>query len=145
MEEIKKAAFSFIGFKISDFSFQEPKSVSNKLSIDFLPQGNYSEPESVFELIITFIGTNIDENNSQIFKATLKAQFSFPVNTKFVDIPPYFYRNSIAIVFPYFRSFISTVTMQANVKLIILPLLNLLPLEEQLKKNSFVVNQESAQ
>lgn len=36
------------------------------------------------------------------------------------DIPEYFYANSIAILFPYIRVFVSTVTLQANIKPIVL-------------------------
>lgn len=31
------------------------------------------------------------------------------------DIPDYFYANSIAILFPYVRAFVSTVSLQANI------------------------------
>ena len=33
-----------------------------------------------------------------------------------LDIPDYFYPNSLAIVFPYVRSFVSSVTLQANIE-----------------------------
>lgn len=51
-------------------------------------------------------------------------------------MPSYFYRNSIAIVFPYIRAFISTVTLQANIPPIILPTMNLTSLEIPLKQNT---------
>lgn len=48
-----------------------------------------------------------------------------------------FYANSIAIVFPYIRAFISTVTLQANlVSPILLPTMNLTSLGERLMNNT---------
>ena len=55
---------------------------------------------------------------------------------EFNDIPGFFYPNSIAILFPYIRAFVSTLTLQANVTPIVLPTLNLTNLQEKLKKNT---------
>jgi len=56
------------------------------------------------------------------------------------DIPDYFYANSIAIVFPYVRAFISTVSLQAGVRpAIILPTLNLSSLRDRLRDNTEII------
>lgn len=55
------------------------------------------------------------------------------------DIPTYFYANSIAIVFPYLRAFISSLTIQANLKPMILPTMNLTSLSSPLKENVTVI------
>jgi len=52
------------------------------------------------------------------------------------DIPDFFYKNSIAILFPYLRAYLSLVTTQANVPGIILPTYNLSGLEEELRSNT---------
>ena len=64
------------------------------------------------------------------------ARFSFSSLMKFEDIPDYFYSNSVAILFPYMRAFVSTVSLQSNIPPLILPTLNLTKLGETLKKNS---------
>ena len=47
-----------------------------------------------------------------------------------------FYKNSLAIIFPYIRAFISTLTLQSNAGLIILPTLNLTHLEKPFRENT---------
>ena len=66
------------------------------------------------------------------------AQYEFRNEIAFEQIPDFFYANSIAIIFPYIRAFISTLTLQANFVPIVLPTLNLTPLRQQLKSNTSV-------
>ena len=47
-----------------------------------------------------------------------------------------FISNSIAILFPYVRAFVSTLTLQANIKPILLPTLNLSSLQDILRENT---------
>lgn len=55
------------------------------------------------------------------------------------DIPEYFYPNSLAIVFPYVRAFVSTITLQANVQPVVLPTINLMGITEELKEQTTVI------
>ena len=52
------------------------------------------------------------------------------------EIPGFFYPNSLAIIFPYVRAFVSTITLQANVHPVMLPTLNLIGLTEELRSNT---------
>jgi len=65
-----------------------------------------------------------------------KGLFEFKNVQTIEDIPDFFYKNSIAILFPYVRAYISLVTTQANVPGIILPTHNLSSLEEKLRNNT---------
>jgi preprotein translocase subunit SecB len=66
----------------------------------------------------------------------LKATFSFDQDLELKDIPDYFYRNSLGIIYPYLRAFVSTITFQANLKPpMILPLFNLTELERSFREN----------
>lgn len=65
-----------------------------------------------------------------------KGLFEFKNVETIEDIPDFFYKNSIAILFPYVRAYISLVTTQANVPGIILPTYNLSNLEEKLRNNT---------
>ncbi|MBK7039827.1 MAG: protein-export chaperone SecB [Bacteroidetes bacterium] len=58
-----------------------------------------------------------------------------------VEIPTFFYKNCIAIIFPYLRAFLSTLTLQANVKPLILPLMNLSGLEKPLIENTVLITE----
>jgi len=73
-------------------------------------------------------------------RVNCKAIFDFDDDAKEAGIPDYFYKNSIAIVYPFIRSFISSLTLQANVKLILLPTMNLSSLEAPLKENTTFID-----
>ena len=78
-----------------------------------------------------------NENQSSPFvEVSCKGVFKFEEVNNFDEIPDFFYRNSIAILFPYLRAYVSMVTTQANVPGIILPTLNLSHLEHDLKSNT---------
>jgi preprotein translocase subunit SecB len=78
------------------------------------------------------------DTNKNVVDVTCIASFSFDYRLPIESIPEYFYPNSLAIVFPYVRAFVSTLSLQANVHPIILPTVNLMGLTEQLKKNTIV-------
>jgi preprotein translocase subunit SecB len=82
-----------------------------------------------------------DDINESIPKINIvfKAIFSFTGVEKLEDIPDFFYRNALAIVFPYIRSFVSTLTLQSNSKLIILPTMNLSKLEKPLREKTSTI------
>ena len=61
-------------------------------------------------------------------------------NTSFKDIPDFFNANSIAIVYPFIRAFVSTITLQAGLRLLVLPILNLNSLSATLKEQTTVLN-----
>jgi preprotein translocase subunit SecB len=71
-----------------------------------------------------------------------KARFVFREPVLLEEIPDYFYLNSIAILFPYVRAFVSIITLQANINPLMLPTMNLASLQETLKKNTNVCDDE---
>ena len=77
--------------------------------------------------------------NSSIYVNCI-ADYKFEDIHSLEDIPEYFYANSIAILFPYVRAFVSTVTLQANIRPIVLPTYNVSPLQDMLIKNTVVAD-----
>lgn len=136
MSETVKADFSFINFKITDFQLTELRKNHNEISIDINPIGTYSKSNRIFTEILEFLAFEGVNKDSVFIKVTLKANFEFEIGTEINDIPNYFYLNSIAIVFPYLRAFISNLTLQANQRPLILPVLNLTGLEYPLRNNT---------
>ena len=67
------------------------------------------------------------------------SQAANPAAVQIADIPEYFYPNSLAIVFPYVRAFVSTITLQANMQPVVLPTINLMGLTEELKEKTTVI------
>jgi preprotein translocase subunit SecB len=142
MSEVKKASFSFKGYQVRSFSYAEPVNPKiDSLSIDFDPSGTFSKGSGIFEVKFNFKAFIKEGDQSQdVITAILYTAFQFEGKLGLSDVPSYFYRNSIAIVFPYLRAFISNLTLQANVKPIILPILNLSDLEEPLRKNTVEID-----
>jgi len=136
MVEAKSAAFKFKGFKIPTFSYDESGKSGSSLLLNFVPSGKYSQKDGVFELTLEMFGCEDGNKEKQIIYIKCISYFEFKKDLPFIDIPGYFYKNAIAIVFPYIRSFSSTLTLQANSTLLILGLMNLSNLEAPLIKNT---------
>jgi len=131
---MNKAAFSLENYRFEKIEI-DYSNYSKDISIKFTPSGEYDSKKGVFKLSFIFTAIN-EEENLDFVKIECISEFEFEEKLSFEEIPGYFYRNSIAIVFPYMRSFVSTVTLQANVNPIILPTLNLSDLEKPLKENT---------
>ncbi|MDQ3191288.1 MAG: protein-export chaperone SecB [Bacteroidota bacterium] len=136
MKGTNEAIFSFEKFKIAKFSFTESENQEHQLSIKIEPSGTYDEVNSRFELTFVFKAFDKNDKETPMIDVSLVAYFKFKETTKIHEIPDYFYRNSLAIVFPYLRSFISSLTLQANIKLLVLPIFNLSNLEKPLRENT---------
>ena len=141
MIEIKDAPFKFENYRISKFSFSNPDNEDQKMNISFNPSGTFLKEEARFIVQFEFTTSGI-EDGKQIISAKVLASFKFFDQVEFEEIPKYFYKNSIAIVFPYLRAFITTLTILAGVKPVILPILNLESLEKRLLDNIEIIKIE---
>lgn len=110
----------------------------SELNIHFIPTGVFHEKDSRFLLEFEFNAIDGD-NGKEVVYIKCVAKYGFHNVNKFEDVPAFFYNNSIAILFPYIRAFVSTVTLQANVKPMLLPTLNLSSLQNELKEKTSVV------
>lgn len=108
-----------------------------QLDLSFEPSGVFYTTEKYYELNLVFRAVDC-KTKKTIVETECKAQYEFRNEIAFEQIPDFFYANSIAIIFPYIRAFISTLTLQANFVPIVLPTLNLTPLSQQLKSNTSV-------
>jgi len=132
---MKKAAFYLDKYSFYKIQIDFSKKLSSDLDISFDPKGVFNSKTSEFELKIAFTSKSKESNEKFIFIECI-AIFKFEDVNDFKEIPTYFYRNCIAIIFPYIRAFISTVTLQANIPPLVLPTLNLSALEQPLKENT---------
>ncbi|SEH72150.1 protein-export chaperone SecB [Epilithonimonas hominis] len=128
-----KAAFSLENYYFSKVDINLENKKSNDIQISFAPSGKFIAESSSYELKFIF---NALTNDSQFIIIECIAKFNFENVNSFDEIPTYFYRNSIAIIFPYVRAFISTVTLQANIPPVVLPTMNLSSLEKPLRENT---------
>lgn len=134
MEETKKAAFKLDNYLFPKIEMNLEKHLSGNIDIDFVPSGVFIKDKSIFELEFDFKAKFEDVND---FFITIKciASFSFVNVNSLKEIPSFFYANSIAIIFPYIRAFVSTLTLQANVNPLVLPTYNLTSLESKFRDN----------
>lgn len=132
---MQKAAFSIINYQFDKVLIDLSNHNSKDLSLSFDTSGIYFNENQNFELrFVVKVAQNADEKS--FAEISCKGTFKFENIDGFDSIPEFFYRNSIAILFPYVRAYLSLVTTQANVPGIILPTLNLSNLEVDLKKNT---------
>lgn len=137
---MEAAVFSLTGYKFSHIELNlEDIPVDTPLTLDFAPKGEYLQEEGVYNLNFTFKSWagNIKESKPVIL-VTCIASFKFKDAVLIDEIPKFFYSNSIAILFPYVRAFVSTLTLQANIKPILLPTLNLSSLQDLLREHTTV-------
>ncbi len=133
---MEQAKFSFKAFRILDAELHFAK-VTGNLNLQFYPEGLFDADTHQYHLHLSFraINDNTDEDVVVQLESIALFQMEDTV-TKVEEIPSYFYANSIAIVFPYLRAFVSTLTLQSNAKPMVLPTMNLSSLEEELRRNT---------
>jgi preprotein translocase subunit SecB len=140
MEHTQPANFQLQGFNIPKVYFEEPESNFSIVDIRLEPSGTFNTSNGDYSLSINFAAIAKDEkqNDQQktIIDGILKASYKIEQVDSSTEPPDFFYQNSLAIIFPYIRAFISNITLQSGNRLLIIPLLNLTGLSETLKKNT---------
>lgn len=134
---MQKAAFSIINYQFDKVNIDFDNHSGNDLDLSFDCNGVFINENSSFDLTFKVIVISNKEKNPFV-TIQCKGVFKFENVSSFEEIPDFFYRNSIAILFPYVRAYVSLVTTQANIPGIILPTLNLTGLEVELKKNTTI-------
>lgn len=130
-------AFKFDSYKFPKASINFETNLSSELSIQFSPKGIFYPRDSKYELSFD-VTINSEDTHEEVVAISATAYFSFLNTSSISDIPDYFYPNSLAIVFPYIRAFISTLSLQANIRPIILPTINLIGITKDLKERTEV-------
>ena len=136
MEDSK---FQFKGFIIKKAVFdRKDGEPSLKFNLDFSPRGLVNKKESCYQL---HLGVKIsDELEIFIIEVEAIADFYFDAEIDPNLLGKMFYINAPAILFPYVRAYITTLTTLSGLKPLILPTLNLISLGEELKKNTVEVD-----
>lgn len=141
---MEQAVFSLKNYKFDKVTLDFVDVVSSRLRLNIEPFGEFNLASKIYTLTFIFNAFAAADGNDglpmekSLVNIRCVAEFEFKNVNVIEDIPPYFYSNSIAILFPYVRAFISTVTLQANISPIMLPTMNLSSLQEELKKNTKV-------
>ena len=132
MEDSK---FQFKGFNIvRSFIERNEKEASKKINLEFAPKGYINKADSNFQL---HLGVNIEDEN-KTFKIEIDAVANYVFENKegLENLSKFFYVNAPALLFPYIRAYISTLTNLSGFEPINLPTLNMTRLGEDLRKNT---------
>lgn len=136
---MEKASFSIERYYFDKVLIDLQYHTSDKLFVDFKPSGIFNSENSTYQLKFDFSAFTSQEKDTQPFvNIRCNGIFQFENVVSVDEIPSYFYRNSIAILFPYLRAYVSIVTNQANTPPIVLPTMNLASLEKPLKENTTI-------
>lgn len=126
------AAFRFADFKISksDFDFSLDRGIN--LNISFKLSGQHFVKTNVFKLIIETLVNN--QKEEILIRILSESNFNFSgIEDK--DLMDYFVGNAPALVFPYIRAYVGTLTTLSGYPPLLLPTLNLSKLAKDLEKN----------
>ena len=129
----KAATFTLKSYRFIQVSMDFEAQEGATLSVSFDPLGEYSKATGEYKLRLI---TRVSSEEKEFISTTLQVVFGFTESRELSEIPDYFYPNCMAIVFPYVRSFLSTLSLQANVPPIILPIINFSDLQGILKRNT---------
>ncbi|MFA5327736.1 MAG: protein-export chaperone SecB [Prolixibacteraceae bacterium] len=135
MEEVIKSAFRFEKYSILRSLIERTSSEAPKsLHIRFEPKGTHIKEAGSFEL---FLGVRI-EDESKSFLIEVDSSASYILEGEVTDkmLKTFFYLNAPAILFPYIRAYIATLTTLSGMAPINLPTLNLTQLAPELEKNT---------
>ena len=134
----ERAVFTLIGYYFDEVALNLHNIKPNsEIDMNFSPSGTFNPEKNVFTLQFAFDALS---EGTVLVHVNCVASFKFRESISFDGIPDFFYGNCIAILFPYIRSMVSTLTLQANINPIILPTMNLISLKDALKANSQVKN-----
>ncbi|MEG1313848.1 MAG: protein-export chaperone SecB [Bacilli bacterium] len=120
----KKSQFKFETYKIlkSEIEIADFNNVSPNINIEFSKEENQEE-DNQFNLILTCSITDENQSLKVYVKAMGVFEFDSHINESILKI--FFKTNAPAILFPYVRAYISSLTALSGISPIIIPTLNL--------------------
>jgi len=133
----ENAKFQFQGFKIKKSSIELNTDEQGELDLDFNLSGVINKGSGVFELDMGVFISN-DEKTVNI-ETIAVGNYSFPLDQEFENLKNFLYLNAPALLFPYVRAYISTLTALSGIKPITLPTMNLSQLKESLEANTTII------
>ena len=123
-KEKKIAQFRFAGYKISETIVKIDADVEpgKKLSLHFQQKAGINEENN--KMRFEFIVSAKDSKGVVDIKITTIAFFEYDTSLNENQKKVFFMHNAPAILFPYVRAYISTLTAQSGIDTIILPTIN---------------------
>jgi preprotein translocase subunit SecB len=138
MDTDKEAGISFDGIVLVKENFHRTSSMPNKSKIDieFSMELNHFEDSFSNELTTNLLCFS-DDGEEVVLKLEFTFVGLFSVNTaeENMDIKLFMKQNSPAIMFPYIREHISSITQKSGVSPVLLPPINIIAMTKDIKNN----------
>jgi preprotein translocase subunit SecB len=132
MTTATKASFSFVDFKVNTSYFDFNQQRSANLNIAFTAKGKHFTKTNLFKLALGVKVLNSTEN--LLIDIETESVFNFEEMPE-EQLHVFFIKNAPAIVFPYIRAYIGTLTTQSGHLTLLLPTLNMSNIADDLGKN----------
>lgn len=134
---MQPAAFSFLGYTVEQIFLDQSKyHQSEEISVDFSPECHFSKSKALAKIILV-VSIRNKKFEEAFCSISMIGNFQFNEDITKESIPDYFFQNSIAILYPYIRAFISLLSTQSQSQHILLPTFNLSSLGTILKNKLF--------
>lgn len=135
---MNNSKFQFKGFTIiRSLIERNDNEPSAKLTLGFDPKGFINKNDLTYQL---HLGVKVeDENKSFKIEINAVANYTFENKAELENLNSFFYINAPALLFPYIRAYISTLTNLSGFEPINLPTLNMTRMGDDLKKNTIEV------
>lgn len=131
---IQHSPFRLNQFLVADFRITRKPVNPGEIKLHIRPAGKLDRKKKTFTLQLDVEVS--DENKAFDIKLTAVGIYQFKDElVEEHELSNYFLVNAPAIMFPYIRAYISTVTALSGLHAVNLPVLNLTELQEQLKSN----------
>ncbi|MDD4218040.1 MAG: protein-export chaperone SecB [Bacteroidales bacterium] len=134
-KQVKTAKFQFTNFLIRKATINiKSGKIGDEISFAFKPSGTINKTEKKFELVLN---VEIKDENKQLeISVSAIGFFIFHPDTDTNDLNNYFYVNAPAILFPYLRAYIASLTALSGITTVTMPTLNMQSLGQDLKSNT---------
>ena len=140
MAKAKSSLFTLTQVVVTNFSISREPANQGIFNIDIKPSGLINKTNKDFLLTLE---VNIKDNPETFnIDLTVLGYFKFKDIDDDVTLGDYFYTNAPALVFPFIRSYIMSVTALSGLETVVLPIMNLVGLKAELKSNTITAEAE---
>jgi preprotein translocase subunit SecB len=132
-----KASIQFLSFVVKESHIVFNKVDNYKIEFGFTPKGTIIKSLKQFILLLSVNIRDID--NGFNIDITTESTFSYPAGANIEEYKTsLFITNAPAIIFPYIRAYIASLTALSGLPTLTMPTLNLSKLGESLKTKMFI-------
>lgn len=138
-EKVIKSTFKFEKYLINNSQIKiNEGAISDEINFGFIASCKVYSNQKLFQLSL---GTHAyDENKVVDITVNVIADFKYEEGSDSNLLKHFFYKNAPAIIFPYVRAYISSLTTLSGIPTILLPTINLSGLSEEIEKNTEIIN-----